>query len=57
MPPCLAASAVAIVVMALRRTVAEKRDRFIFEAQIPEVIDFYRDLVGRPTPLGSAVRV
>ncbi len=28
----------------LRRTVAEKRDRFTFEAQIPEVIELYRDL-------------
>jgi glycosyltransferase involved in cell wall biosynthesis len=42
---------------ALRRTVAEKRDRYTFEAQIPEVIELYRDLVGRPTPLGSAVGV
>ena len=41
----------------LRRTVAEKRDRYTFEAQIPEVIELYRDLVGRPTPLGSAVGV
>ncbi len=42
---------------ALRRTVAESRDRFTFEAQIPEIIELYRDLAGRPTPLGSAVGV
>jgi hypothetical protein len=42
---------------ALRRAVAEKRDRYTFEAQIPDVIELYRDLVGRPTPLGSAIGV
>ncbi len=41
----------------LRRTVAEKRDRYTFEAQIPEVIELYRDLIGRQTPLGSAIVV
>ncbi len=41
----------------LRRTVAEKRDRYTFEAQVGEVIELYRDLVGRPTPLDSAVGV
>ena len=40
---------------ALRRTVAEKRDRFTFEAQVDRVIDLYRDLVGRPAPFGGAV--
>ncbi len=39
----------------LRRTVAAKRDRFTFEGQVDDVIDLYRDLVGRPTPLGGAV--
>ena len=39
----------------LRRTVAEKRDRFTFEAQVGEVIDLYRDLVGRSTPLERAI--
>lgn len=42
-------------VASLRRTVAEKRDRFTFEAQVGEVIDLYRDLVGRSTPLERAV--
>lgn len=38
---------------ALRRRVAEQRDRFTFESQVGDVIDLYRDLVGRPTPLGA----
>ena len=42
---------------ALRRTVAEKRDRYTFEAQVGEVIALYHDLVGHPTPLGDVVGV
>ena len=39
----------------LRQAVAEKRHRFTFEAQIGEVIDLYRDLVGMQRPVGGAV--
>ncbi len=38
----------------LRRTVAEKRHRFTFEAQIGEVIDLYRDLVSMRRAVGNA---
>ncbi len=37
----------------LRRAVAAKRHRFTFEAQIGQVIDLYRDLIGLQRPVGS----
>jgi glycosyltransferase involved in cell wall biosynthesis len=42
---------------AVRQTVAATRDRYTFEAQVGQVIELYRDLVGRPTPLGEPVGV
>ncbi len=42
-------------IAALRRTVADKRHRFTFEAQIDQVIDLYRELAGLQRTLGSAV--
>ncbi len=41
----------------IRRTVAETRERYTFEAQVGEVIALYRDLIGRPTRSEDVIRV